>query len=174
MKCYSLMFAAGLALALFAGQVRAQCGASSGRQCGAPSAGSLPAAQQLTQLQLNNGLAIGNATTAAAAATSAAPQNFAAYPTVVNPAQVYMLLPTPTSTQSAQLGSSTAASASSSVPAAAAVVPPPTPIAVALNPASQSCATGQCGARGGMLTRLLRPARRSSSRSVSISRTRVR
>lgn len=79
-------------------------------------------------------------------------------------------------------GASSAASASASagVPAAAAIVQP-----VPVNPGFATaasvggCASGNCSARagGGLLSRIgsaLRPARRSSSRSVSISRSRSR
>lgn len=201
MKRFS--FAAAIVLA--AGQAFAQCGSNGGGQCGAPAASSLPAAQQLTQLQFSNGLTFGGATAASSvaaspAATFAAPQGLAAYSTAVNPAQVYLMLPAANPTQPVALtggvaagyqlfplaafpgapaaasvgGASAAASASTSAPAAAAVVPAPTPVNVALTSAAGGCASGQCSARGGLLSRLRRPAQRSSSRSVSLTRSRVR
>lgn len=68
-------------------------------------------------------------------------------------------------------GASAAASAASAAPAA--VAPIPVNPGLAQASASGSCVSGNCGARsGGLLRRVF--GQRSSSRSVSISRSRVR
>ena len=71
-------------------------------------------------------------------------------------------------------GASVAASASSAAPAFVS----PVPVNPGLVQASSGCASGNCNSRGGLLSRLGSRGgllgKRSSSRSVSISRTRVR
>lgn len=76
----------------------AQCGANGTGQCGAPSAASLNAQQQLAQLQLNNGLAL-NAGTSASASSSSGAAPAQASPTVADrmptfdPNKVYLVMP---------------------------------------------------------------------------------
>lgn len=188
-------------LAVSAAPVFAQCNAANG-QCGAPNANSSVNAQAI-QAALNAGLATSAASSAVAPAPVApAPQivyQAAApaftYAGVVNPNAVLLQLPAPVAVspapadvaaqaasvpaifqlaafQAPAASGSAAASASASAPAFAAVPVNPGLAASSIQ-SSSACASGNCSARsGGLLRRLV--GRRSSSRSVSISRSRVR
>ena len=207
---------AACAALLFASNAFAQCGANGTGQCGAPSAASLSASQQLAQLQLNNGLAASSSAASSAVPTftpspqfvQAAPQfyapqvaAYAGYAGALQPGMVFVQLPAPSAAApiaavapessvvaqqpvnlfqlaafpgaAASSGSSAAASASASAPVVA-----PTPVVVPTTAAVGGCASGNCGARAGLLSRLGSRGgllgQRSSSRSVSISRSRVR